>query len=399
MTATSDASYPYPDDPALAGVSRSLQEAGHWGIVVDADWNLVFVTDELRRSFGGGGQLVDFVIGAHYFGPEAVEGSRHWQFGPTTAALYRKTFASLGPYVIADTPGGREAVREAVAPELRDMVDELEAADDAARYHETMGTGLRGTVNVKMIGVRVRDETGRIVGTMAIFKPEAGMDIISTMISNADLRHLERMQHVAAVARRPAAILFADLEGSSQLARRLPTAAYFSLGRRLVRAADECVVEAGGLVGRHVGDGVVAFFLAESAGSESAAARGAITAVRSMRTLTADVAEASGLEADEISLRFGLHWGSTVHVGSIITGARAEVTALGDEVNEAARIEACASGSRALASKDLVERLSPDDATALGIEPGRLVYTTLTDLPTATEKARRDAPAIAVTEI
>ncbi len=86
-------------------------------------------------------------------------------------------------------------------------------------------------------------------------------------------------------------------------------------------------------------------------------------------------------------------------MGSIITGARAEVTALGDEVNEAARIEACASGSRALASKDLVERLAPDDAAALGIEPGRLVYTTLTDLATATEKARRDAPAIAVTEI
>jgi class 3 adenylate cyclase len=38
------------------------------------------------------------------------------------------------------------------------------------------------------------------------------------------------------------------------------------------------------------------------------------------------------------------------------------VTALGDEVNEAARIEACASGGRMLASKTLIERLDPNDA-------------------------------------
>jgi len=38
------------------------------------------------------------------------------------------------------------------------------------------------------------------------------------------------------------------------------------------------------------------------------------------------------------------------------------VTALGDEVNEAARIEACASGGRMLASKNPIERLDPNDA-------------------------------------
>jgi class 3 adenylate cyclase len=71
----------------------------------------------------------------------------------------------------------------------------------------------------------------------------------------------------------PAAILFPDLESSSPLARRLPTVAHFALGRRLACAADQCAVDAGGLVGRHAGDGVVAFFLAETAGPESAAAR------------------------------------------------------------------------------------------------------------------------------
>ena len=38
-------------------------------------------------------------------------------------------------------------------------------------------------------------------------------------------------------------------------------------GRRYA-AWDRCVVDAGGIVGRHAGDGVVAFFLAETAGTE-----------------------------------------------------------------------------------------------------------------------------------
>ena len=86
-------------------------------------------------------------------------------------------------------------------------------------------------------------------------------------------------------------------------------------------------------------------------------------------------------------------------MGNISTPARSEVTALGDEVNETARIEACATGGRILASKPLVERLSMDDAAALGIDPDGMTYIQLADLTTATDKARRDAPAIAVTEL
>ena len=75
------------------------------------------------------------------------------------------------------------------------------------------------------------------------------------------------------------------------------------------------------------------------------------------------------------------------------------MTALGDEVNEAARIEACATGGRMLGSKSLVERLSRVDADALGLDPGHTRYTSLADLNTATDKARRDAPAIPVCDL
>ena len=98
-------------------------------------------------------------------------------------------------------------------------------------------------------------------------------------------------------------------------------------------------------------------------------------------------------------MRFGLHWGSTLYVGQIATTGRVEFTALGDEVNEAARIEACAAGGLMLASKNLMERLDPGDAAALDLDPDHVTYTALGDLNSATEKARRDAPAIAVCEI
>jgi hypothetical protein len=72
---------------------------------------------------------------------------------------------------------------------------------------------------------------------------------------------------------------------------------------------------------------------------------------------------------------------------------------MGDEVNETARIEACTSGGRTLASKALLERLDTQDAIDLGTEPRRAKYSLLKDLSTATEKARQDAPALAVCDL
>ncbi len=64
-----------------------------------------------------------------------------------------------------------------------------------------------------------------------------------------------------------------------------------------------------------------------------------------------------------------------------------------------ARSMRCATGGRTLASKNLIERLDRDDAAALGIDPNRITYTQLAELDTATDKARRDAPAVSVYDI
>ena len=100
-----------------------------------------------------------------------------------------------------------------------------------------------------------------------------------------------------------------------------------------------------------------------------------------------------------MALQHRRHWGSTLYIGQIATGGRLEVPALGDEYNEALRIQQTARGGATLASKALLERLDADDAAALGIDPGRMTYSTVAELPHASEKALRDAGTIAVARL
>ena len=401
MPATDHEPHALPDDPILAQAAVALRDAGHWGWVFDDQWRYGYVTDDHRRVMGGGTQLARWRVGHVVGSPENVSDVQTWLAGSFTIDQMRAQVAMAGPLMLGTLPGGGEQLRELLDPVFHDMIDGFEPVPDdqlTFSFQQTL-PGVGGPVEISYVITGLRDSNGRFVGASCIVKPAASMSTIVAMTASGDVRHFERMQDAAKPARRPAAILFADLEGSSELARRLPTAAYFDLGRRLVRVADQCVIDAGGLVGRHVGDGVVAFFLAETLGSESAAAAACISATRALRSVVDTVAAKNNLPVEDVVLRFGLHWGSTLYVGNITTGGRTEVTALGDEVNEAARIEACATGGRALASKSLIERLDAEDAAALDIDRNQVAYTPLADLPTATDKARRDAPAIAVCEI
>ncbi len=390
-----------PDDPALAAWASALNETGHWANFLDANWRYVYQTEELQQTYADMGRPAIAKQGLHFFSKEANQRFAETIGGPWAEMEFRRSyFTDLGPFVLASTPGGRDALRQLVDPELADIVDDLEPKRAPLAWVVrpewiTAGAGVTGSA----VWFRIDDDQGNLAGFGILSKPAAGMSHLGVALAIADQAHLDRMRAVAHPDRRPAAILMADLESSSPLSRRLSTAQYFAFGRRLVRTADRCIIDAGGIVGRHSGDGVVAFFLAETAGSESAAARSCIAAARTLHDGLADIAVRSGVPEAELSLRFGLHWGATPYVGRILTGGRSEVTALGDEVNETARIEACASGGRILASKALIERLADDDATTLGLNTSRVVYTPLADLPTATDKARRDAPAIAVCDL
>jgi|tagenome__1003787_1003787.scaffolds.fasta_scaffold20986331_1 class 3 adenylate cyclase len=393
---------PLPEDPVLAAVAAALNDAGHWAEILDREWRGVYLTDDGRQIYGGPDGLARYPVGAHFFGPERVTEGMDWRGGLFPLEIFRNLFMTYGPWILGGTPGGREELRGLVDPRLRDIVDHLAPLDRPPAWSFMLGglyTAAGTSVEIPTTVICLRDDTGQLVGFAIIGKPAVGMAALGRIAAMGDARHFKRMQQVAKPARRPAAVMFADLESSSPLARRLSAASYFALVRRIAWAADQSVLDAGGLVGRHAGDGVVAFFLAETGGSESAAARACITAARTIKHAVSDVAAKSDLLPADVVLRFGLHWGANLYVGQIATRGRTEITALGDQVNETARIEACATGGRALASKDLLERLAHADAAALNLDPEHVTYTALADLSTATDKVRRDAPAIAVCDV
>lgn len=392
---------PLPDDPTLSALALALNEAGQWAEIFDAGWRCAYMTDDARLMYGGWAELAPYPVGAHLYGSEAVSTRMEWRGGQWPLNINRQTLKTFGGMALADTPGGRQELRELVDPRLRDLVDDLVPLQAEAMTVAFQGlyTAAGHEIHTLVTMLRVRDSAGHLAGTVSLNKPAAGMATLTRIAGIGDARHFKRMDQVARAERRPAALLFGDIEASGRLSRHLSTAGYFTLCRRIVREADRCVIEAGGIVGRHAGDGVVGFFLAETSGSEAAAAASCIRAARALRGALADIALRSDLSAADLTMRFGLHWGATLYVGQIATSGRTEVNALGDEVNEAARIEACAAGARMLASKALIERIDPQLAVDLGIGPGRPAYTLLADLPTATEKARRDAPTIAVCEI
>jgi len=288
MLVSSRETCPLPEHPVLAEVANALNRAGVWGQVFDRGYRLVYMTDELRLSNGDLTEMIPVPLGAFVFGTEYTDAWLGWPGGGWSIDAPRDFFSAVGPWAVVDAPGGREELREVVDPRLRDILDELPPEECSTAFAYVSSSSLMGSkvpVGVKVFVERIRNERGEIVGIVVQVMTAVGMSTVGAVAGLGDLGHFERMQRVAAAGRRPAAILFADLEGSSSLSRRLSTASYFALGRRLVRAADECVIDAGGLVGRHVGDGVVAFFLAETAGSESAAARSCISAARALRTL------------------------------------------------------------------------------------------------------------------
>ena len=64
---------PLPDDPSLAAIAVALNDAGQWADIVDRQWRSVYMTDDARLSYGGLLERASVALGAHYFGPEAVD--------------------------------------------------------------------------------------------------------------------------------------------------------------------------------------------------------------------------------------------------------------------------------------------------------------------------------------
>ncbi len=388
-------------NPCLASIAEAL-EGTRWGAELwDAQWRLVYVSNESRAVLG---HLGDEEIG---FGQHVLEArwSEPW-LSSVDDESRRQLIEFELPYIAYDTPGGIERVRELYREATgRPAPPGLEVREPPPLWSARITLTLPGqpAFPVQYIAVRIIADDGSLAGTIYFYGSTLPARLVA-LVTRGNEAMFERMAALVEPGRRSAAVLFADLQASGSLSRRLPSAAYFELIRALTTEMDSAVIRHRGIVGKHAGDGVTAFFLADDFPTPSACAAGAIEAAHQVRLTAARVADEmatrTGLfQATDCAVNVGLHWGGTLFMGQVVTGGRLEVTALGDEVNEGARIQQSARDGALLASKALVERLAVADGKRIGVDPEEVVYTTVADLPGADAKAMRDAGTLPVTEL
>jgi len=376
-------------EPRLAAVAREIEATGSAAEVYDRDWKLVWLTSQFR-FFAGDRPLEELGVGEHAVqvrtvaldGMVPVETGLRWM---------RRNIPRMAP----DTPGGVDAIRALLPAEYDRAVGPLEPRPPETlwwgeiTYHQT---GLP-PAQTRYLTFALHDPDGERIGWAILYVPAAPASIVS-LITRGNQGMFARMAELLDPARHETAILFADIQASSALARRLSTQRWFQLIREFSTFADRCVIENLGIVGRHAGDGVTAFFLAEQVGSRAAACAAALHAGREIVCWHPEE-----LAGGELHINAGVHWGGALYLGQVVTGGRLEVTALGDEVNECARIQQSARDGVLLASKPVVERLDLEDAHALGLDPLTLMYRTVGELPGVTPKAVRDAGGVPVVSV
>ena len=380
----------------LAGELEQLR----WAFdIYDPEWRLVCVSEELKTMLG---ERDEDRLG---YGRHILEVLRMppWDRALTDDSKGR-VFTTNAPRWLNGTRGGKDAFRRLVGAELASYAEDLEpSASRAWTFQFDYVEGELPPLPIGCVATQVRSDSGELIGHFTIYSARLPPRLL-TLLTRGDEAMFERMAELVEPGRQTAAILFADLQASGPLSQRLPSAAFFRLIRSITTAIDDVVLAQAGLVGKHAGDGVTAFFLAKQLGSPSAAARSAVAAARAVveaaRAAAQQLDAAQGLlSIDDVKMNVGIHWAPALYMGQIVTGGRLEVTALGDEVNQAARLQQSARDGEVLASKNLVEQLSPEDAQAVGVDADALRYRTVADLGTATDKALRDAAGLSVARL
>jgi class 3 adenylate cyclase len=387
-------------DPRLAVIAQSLETTRWAAEIWDAEWRLAWVSEETKRFLGE--EDVEVLGYGRYI--IDVRWSEPW-FSTVDERSRAELVGTELPFIAHDTPGGAERVHALVEEATGRPMPPVVAARPPAMWARRIRLTLPGhpPFPVQFVATRLTAPDGTFLGTAYVYGSTLPARLVA-LVTRGNEKMFERMAELVEPGRRSAAVLFADLQSSGTLSRRLPSAAYFELVSDLTTEMDQAVLRHKGIVGKHAGDGVTAFFLVDEFADPSACAAAAIDAGRDMRQAACRVADnlaaRTGLfESSDCAINIGVHWGGTLFMGQVTTGGRLEVTALGDEVNEGARIQQAARDGALLASKALVERLSAEDGRRIGIDPEEVVYTTVAELPGADAKAVRDAGTLPVTEL
>jgi len=194
--------------------------------------------------------------------------------------------------------------------------------------------------------------------------PPGAYDVMLLLPSDAQPADAYRGTSVALGEERTMVIMFVDLRGFTALSeKRLPYDVVFLLNRYF-RSVGQAVEQAGGRVDKFIGDGMMALFGLNS--PAPTAARQALDAASRIGRALDELNTAMSAEfSSPLRIGIGLHIGPVV-VGVLGHGPATGLTAIGDTVNTASRLESLSKdhGAQLLASQAVF------DAAGLVPAPG-----------------------------
>ncbi len=169
-------------------------------------------------------------------------------------------------------------------------------------------------------------------------RPLADIEITPLLSATAGPRQAMKAVRQQQGEEREVAVLFADLRGFTALAEdRLPYDVVFVLNRYFA-AMGTAVEESGGRVDKFIGDGVMALFGVDR--DVEAGCRDALAAARRMIEHLDELNKALENDLDRpLRIGIGIHSGPVI-LGEMGYGRATAMTAIGDSVNTASRLEA-----------------------------------------------------------
>jgi adenylate cyclase len=168
-------------------------------------------------------------------------------------------------------------------------------------------------------------------------RPSANISVTPLLPASAQASDGYGQPSYLAGQERIVAVLFADLRTFTGIAeQKLPYDLVFLLNSYF-ETVGECITGAGGMVDKFIGDGVMALFGVESGPEEGS--RQALSAARFMVESVNRLSERLSEElAQPLKIGVGIHCGPAV-VGRMGYGSTIHVTAIGDTVNVASRLQ------------------------------------------------------------
>ncbi|MBI2873729.1 MAG: adenylate/guanylate cyclase domain-containing protein [Firmicutes bacterium] len=173
--------------------------------------------------------------------------------------------------------------------------------------------------------------------------------VVGELLKNPDLMKLGGR-------RQEATLLFADVRGFTPFAEARPPEEVMDLLNRYLAAMTDVIFEEEGTLDKFVGDQVMAVFNAPLPQPDHAL-RGVRAAIRIQERVTALQEHTAREKGVTLTVGIGVNTGDVV-VGNVGTLDRMEYTAIGNNVNMAARLEASATSGVVLISEATYQRVA-----------------------------------------